>query len=72
VPVKEDTQVLKLVANISKRNLPKKSRGEQFFFVNNKRFNKKPLYLITPYWALFDRTYKKENQIRAIFLLFKR
>ena len=36
VPVKEDTEVLKLSGFIFKPEFSKKSRGEQFFFVNNR------------------------------------
>lgn len=41
VPVIEETQVLKISGFISKPEFAKKSRGEQFFFVNN-RFIKSP------------------------------
>ena len=41
VPVNEDTQVVKISGFINKPEFAKKSRGEQFFFVNN-RFVKSP------------------------------
>ena len=41
VPVNEDTQVVKITGFINKPEFAKKSRGEQFFFVNN-RFVKSP------------------------------
>ncbi len=41
VPVKEETQVVKIAGFINKPEFAKKSRGEQFFFVNN-RFIKSP------------------------------
>ena len=41
VPVKEDTQVVKISGFILKPEFAKKSRGEQFFFANN-RFIKSP------------------------------
>ncbi len=41
VPVDEDTQVVKITGFINKPEFAKKSRGEQFFFVNN-RFVKSP------------------------------
>ncbi len=41
VPVNEETQVVKIEGFISKPEFTKKSRGEQFFFVNN-RFIKSP------------------------------
>lgn len=41
VPVSEDTQVVKISGYIQKPEFAKKSRGEQFFFANN-RFIKSP------------------------------
>ncbi len=41
VPVQEETQVVKITGFISKPEFAKKSRGEQFFFVNH-RFIKSP------------------------------
>ncbi|MCG2459595.1 DNA mismatch repair endonuclease MutL [Flavobacteriaceae bacterium F89] len=41
VPVQEDTQVVKLSGFVGKPEFAKKSRGEQFFFVND-RFIKSP------------------------------
>jgi len=41
VPVEEETQVVKVSGFINKPEFAKKSRGEQFFFVNN-RFIKSP------------------------------
>ncbi len=59
VPVKEDTQVVKISGYISKPEFAKKSRGEQFFFVNN-RFIKSP-YLHHAILGAFDGLIKKEN-----------
>lgn len=41
VPIKEDTEILKIDGFITKPQFSKKKRGEQFFFVNN-RFIKNP------------------------------
>ena len=59
VPVKEDTQVVQISGYISKPEYAKKSRGEQFFFVNN-RFIKSP-YLHHAILGAFDGLIKKEN-----------
>lgn len=59
VPVQEDTEVVKINGYISKPEFAKKSRGEQFFFVNN-RFIKSP-YLHHAITAAFDGLIKKEN-----------
>lgn len=58
VPVQEDTEVVKINGYISKPEFAKKSRGEQFFFVNN-RFIKSP-YLHHAVAAAFDGLIKKE------------
>ncbi len=52
VPVHEDTQVVKISGFIIKPEFAKKSRGEQFFFVNN-RFIKSP-YLHHAVVAAFE------------------
>ncbi len=52
VPVKEETQVVKITGFIGKPEFAKKSRGEQFFFVNN-RFIKSP-YLHHAVLAAFE------------------
>lgn len=52
VPVEEETQVLKISGYINKPEFAKKSRGEQFFFVNN-RFIKSP-YLNHAVIAAFE------------------
>ena len=52
VPVAEDTQVVKISGFINKPEFAKKSRGEQFFFVNN-RFIKSP-YLHHAVVAAFE------------------
>lgn len=52
VPVSEDTQVVKISGFINKPEFAKKSRGEQFFFVNN-RFIKSP-YLHHAVVAAFE------------------
>lgn len=52
VPVSEETQVVKVSGFINKPEFAKKSRGEQFFFVNN-RFIKSP-YLHHAVVAAFE------------------
>ncbi len=52
VPVTEETQVVKISGFINKPEFAKKSRGEQFFFVNN-RFIKSP-YLHHAVLAAFE------------------
>lgn len=52
VPVTEDTQVVKISGFIQKPEFAKKSRGEQFFFANN-RFIKSP-YLHHAVLGAFD------------------
>jgi len=52
VPLQEETQVVKVTGFICKPEYAKKSRGEQFFFVNN-RFIKSP-YLHHAVVAAFD------------------
>ncbi|VAW18159.1 DNA mismatch repair protein MutL [hydrothermal vent metagenome] len=52
VPVDEETQVVKISGFINKPEFAKKSRGEQFFFVNN-RFIKSP-YLHHAVVAAFE------------------
>ncbi len=52
VPVDEETQVVKIAGFINKPEFAKKSRGEQFFFVNN-RFIKSP-YLNHAVVAAFE------------------
>ncbi|MBM1106697.1 DNA mismatch repair endonuclease MutL [Aurantibacter crassamenti] len=52
VPVEEETQVVKISGFINKPEFAKKSRGEQFFFVNN-RFIKSP-YLNHAIVAAFE------------------
>jgi DNA mismatch repair protein MutL len=59
VPVNEDTQVVRISGYISKPEFAKKSRGEQFFFVNN-RFIKSP-YLHHAVLGAFEGLIKKEN-----------
>lgn len=59
VPVQEDTQVVGISGYISRPEYAKKSRGEQFFFVNN-RFIKSP-YLHHAVTAAFDGLIRKEN-----------
>ena len=59
VPVNEDTQVVRISGYISKPEFAKKSRGEQFFFVNN-RFIKSP-YLHHAVLGAFDGLIKKES-----------
>jgi len=57
VPVEEETQVVKISGYINKPEFAKKSRGEQFFFVNN-RFIKSP-YLHHALLAAFEGLIKQ-------------
>ena len=59
VPVEEETQVVKISGYIGKPEFAKKSRGEQYFFVNN-RFIKSP-YLHHAVVAAFEGLIKSEN-----------
>lgn len=59
VPVVEDTQVVKISGFVGRPEFAKKSRGEQFFFVNN-RFIKSP-YLHHAVVAAFEGLIKTEN-----------
>ncbi|MEO1012537.1 MAG: DNA mismatch repair endonuclease MutL [Bacteroidota bacterium] len=59
VPVKEDTQVVKVQGFIIKPEFSKKSRGEQFFFVNH-RFVKSP-YLHHAVIAAFEGLIKPDT-----------
>ncbi len=59
VPAEEETQVVKISGFITKPEYSKKSRGEQFFFVNN-RFIKSP-YLHHAVVSAFEGLIKSEN-----------
>ena len=59
VPVDEETQVVKITGFISKPEFSKKSRGEQFFFVND-RFIKSP-YLHHAVVSAFEGLIRSEN-----------
>ena len=59
VPVAEETQVVKISGFISKPEFSKKSRGEQFFFVND-RFIKSP-YLHHAVVSAFEGLIRSEN-----------
>lgn len=59
VPVSEETQVVKVSGYICKPEFAKKSRGEQFFFVNN-RFIKSP-YLNHAVIAAFEGLIKPNS-----------
>ncbi|NKI27710.1 DNA mismatch repair endonuclease MutL [Arenibacter sp. 6A1] len=59
VPVDEETQVVTISGFINKPEYAKKSRGEQFFFVND-RFIRSP-YLHHAVVSAFDGLIKKEN-----------
>ncbi len=59
VPVEEETQVVKISGFINRPQFSKKSRGEQFFFVNN-RFIKSP-YLHHAVLSAFEGLIKPEN-----------
>lgn len=59
VPVSEETQVVKISGFINKPEFAKKSRGEQFFFVNN-RFIKSP-YLHHAVLSAFEGLIKTDT-----------
>ncbi|MFH6605022.1 DNA mismatch repair endonuclease MutL [Maribacter algicola] len=59
VPVEEDTQVVKISGFIAKPEFAKKTRGEQFFFVND-RFIKSP-YLHHAVVAAFEGLIKSDT-----------
>ncbi|WP_047419807.1 DNA mismatch repair endonuclease MutL [Cellulophaga sp. Hel_I_12] len=59
VPVAEETQVVKISGFISKPEFSKKSRGEQFFFVND-RFIKSP-YLHHAVVSAFEGLIRSDN-----------
>jgi len=59
VPVEEDTGIVKISGFVGKPEFAKKSRGEQFFFVNN-RFIKSP-YLNHAVVASFEGLLKEKN-----------
>ncbi|TMM53855.1 DNA mismatch repair endonuclease MutL [Maribacter algarum] len=59
VPVAEETQVVKISGFINKPEFAKKSRGEQFFFVNN-RFIKSP-YLHHAVVSAFEGVIKPDT-----------
>ncbi|MCH4824346.1 DNA mismatch repair endonuclease MutL [Gramella lutea] len=59
VPVEEDTEIVKISGFVGKPEFAKKSRGEQFFFVNN-RFIKSP-YLNHAVVASFEGLLKEKN-----------
>ncbi|MDV7140025.1 DNA mismatch repair endonuclease MutL [Maribacter sp. TH_r10] len=59
VPVNEETQVVKISGFINKPEFAKRSRGEQFFFVNN-RFIKSP-YLHHAVLAAFEGLIKSDS-----------
>ncbi len=59
VPVNEDTEILKISGFVGKPEFAKRSRGEQFFFVNN-RFIKSP-YLNHAVSAAFEGLLKEKT-----------
>ncbi|MGA8853108.1 MAG: DNA mismatch repair endonuclease MutL, partial [Christiangramia sp.] len=59
VPVEEDTEIVKVSGFVGKPEFAKKSRGEQFFFVNN-RFIKSP-YLNHAVVASFEGLLKEKS-----------
>ena len=59
VPVQEETQVVKISGFINKPEFSKKSRGEQFFFVNN-RFIRSP-YLHHAVVSAFEGLIRTDN-----------
>ncbi|HEY9184715.1 MAG TPA: DNA mismatch repair endonuclease MutL [Salegentibacter sp.] len=68
VPVNEETELVEISGFVSKPEFAKKSRGEQFFFVNN-RFIKSP-YLNHAVTAAFDGLLK-EKSYPGYFLYLK-
>ena len=59
VPVDEDTDVLKLTGFVGKPEMAKKTRGEQFFFVNNRFI--KSAYLHHAVQTAFEDIISKES-----------
>ncbi|WBL24548.1 DNA mismatch repair endonuclease MutL [Zunongwangia sp. HGR-M22] len=59
VPVEEDTEIVKISGFVGKPEFAKRSRGEQFFFVNN-RFIKSP-YLNHAVSAAFEGLLKEKT-----------
>ncbi|PTX43645.1 DNA mismatch repair protein MutL [Christiangramia gaetbulicola] len=59
VPVEEDTEIVKVSGFVGKPEFAKKSRGEQFFFVNN-RFIKSP-YLNHAVVAAYEGLLKEKS-----------
>ncbi len=59
VPVEEDTEIVKITGFVGKPEFAKKSRGEQFFFVNN-RYIKSP-YLNHAVVASFEGLLKDKS-----------
>jgi DNA mismatch repair protein MutL len=60
VPVSEDTDLIKITGFVGKPEFSKKSRGEQFFFVND-RYIKSP-YLHHAIMSAFEGLLKEGNQ----------
>ena len=68
VPVNEDTEILSITGFVGKPEFAKRTRGEQFFFVND-RFIKSP-YLNHAVTAAFDGLLK-DNAFPSYFLYLK-
>ncbi|HSJ11187.1 MAG TPA: DNA mismatch repair endonuclease MutL, partial [Gillisia sp.] len=68
VPVNEDTEILSITGFVGKPEFAKRTRGEQFFFVND-RFIKSP-YLNHAVTAAFDGL-MKDNAFPSYFLYLK-
>ena len=68
VPVEEHTEVVKITGFVGKPEYAKKSRGEQFFFVNN-RFIKSP-YLHHAIVNAFEGLIKEQTH-PSYFLYFE-
>ena len=66
VPVEEDTEVLKISGFVGKPEFAKKSRGEQYFFVNDRFI--KSAYLNHSIASAFEGLLKSENAQLVIFL----
>jgi len=59
VPIEEETEILKIEGFITKPNFAKKTRGEQFYFVNN-RFIKSPYLhhaVVSAFEGLLNQSY---------------
>lgn len=67
VPVEEETEILKIVGFVGKPEFAKKSRGEQYLFVNN-RFIKSHVLHHAIVGAYEDLLAKENNPLYVLFL----